>query len=241
MTTSRRRDEVAAALAEVRGRIAEACKASGRAESEVTVVVVTKYFPASDVALVHGLGVRDVGENRDQEAEPKMARARELLAADGTHPDLTVHFVGQLQTNKARHVARYADVVHSVDRGRLVEALARGAEDAGRVLRVLLQVSLDGDTSRGGALPEELHRLADLVAAHPSLELKGLMAVAPLGADPDESFARLREVASGIRASHPGADWLSAGMSSDLEAAVRYGATHLRVGSAILGSRESLL
>jgi pyridoxal phosphate enzyme (YggS family) len=241
-----RRDELAAGLAAVRARVEAACADAGRDPAEVTVIVVTKFFPASDVLLLHGLGVRHFGENRDQEAREKFAEVR---AALGDGPDsLVLHFIGQLQTNKAGHVAAYADVVQSVDRLRLVGALDRGAHAANRHLDVLLQVDLDtrpddgaGGAGRGGVRPEDVEGLADAVAVSDLLRLRGVMAVAPLGADPDAAFARLREVAHGIRGRHPGADWISAGMSGDLEAAVRHGATHLRVGTAILGSRPSLL
>jgi PLP dependent protein len=240
-----RREELAAGLAAVRSRIAAACADAGRDPAEVTLIVVTKYFPASDVLLLHDLGVRHFGENRDQEAGEKFAEVR--VAIGGAGGDLVLHFIGQLQTNKAGHVAAYADVVQSVDRARLVAALDRGAHAANRRLDVLLQVDLDtgaaegAASGRGGLRPEQVDDLADAVAASDLLRLRGVMAVAPLGADPDAAFARLREVADGIRRRHPGADWISAGMSGDLEAAVRHGATHLRVGTAILGSRPSLL
>ena len=235
-----RLDELRRNLDAVHARIEKGCADAGRDPSAVTLVVVTKYFPVTDVLLLHELGVRHFGENRDQEAGEKYHEARRVLAETGAQ-DLTFHFIGQLQTNKARHVAAYADVVQSVDRMRLVDALAKAAHVADRRLSVLLQVSLDGDTSRGGALPEDLPELADAVAAQGLLRLRGVMAVAPLGLDPDAAFARLSDVADGIRAGHPGADWVSAGMSDDLEAALRHGATHLRVGTAILGSRPSLL
>ena len=231
-----RRDELAAGLAAVHRRIERACEASGRGPDEVELVVVTKFFPAGDVDLLADLGVRHVGENRHQEAVEKMAAVR-------CRSDLTVHFIGQLQTNKAGAVARYADVVQSVDRPRLVEALQRGADQCGRRLGVLVQVSLDEAAAHGGRAgvgPEEAPQLADAVAAAPDLDLLGVMAVAPRGADPAPAFARLREAARGIRASHPQARWISAGMSADLETAVAHGATHLRVGSAILGTRRSL-
>jgi pyridoxal phosphate enzyme (YggS family) len=227
-------------LAAVHDRIARGCADAGRDPDEVTLVVVTKFFPASDVLLLHRLGVRHFGENRDQEAAQKFREVREALSGAGEQEPL-LHFIGQLQSNKAGHVAAYADVVQSVDRPKLVTALAKGAHAHDRRLLVLLQVSLDGDTSRGGVLPEQLDGLADAVAAEDLLDLRGVMAVAPLGADPDASFARLREVADGIRSRHPGATWISAGMSGDLEAGLRHGATHLRVGTAILGSRPSLL
>jgi pyridoxal phosphate enzyme (YggS family) len=232
-----RREELAAGLEAVRARIARACAESGRDPDEIELVAVTKFFPASDADLLAELGVRHVGENRHQEAVDKVAQLR--------HRDrLTVHFIGQLQTNKAAAVAEYADVVQSVDRLRLVDALQRGAHRAGRRLGVLVQVSLDeGDVDhegRAGAPPAEALLLADAVAQAPELDLLGVMAVAPLDADPAPAFARLREVADGIRAAHPGATWISAGMSGDLEEAIAHGATHLRVGSAILGSRPSL-
>ena len=230
-----RRDEIAAGLAAVHQRIERACAASGRSTDEVELIAVTKFFPASDVDLLAELGVRHVGENRHQEASEKVAGLR--------HRDqLTVHFIGQLQTNKAAAVARYADVVQSVDRLRLVDALQKGADHAGRRLGVLVQVSLDeGDhEGRAGVLSEDAPAVADAVGEAPDLDLLGVMAVAPLGADPAPAFARLREVAHGIRSSHPQARWISAGMSADLEAAIAHGATHLRVGSAILGSRPPL-
>jgi len=226
-----RRDEIAARLGEVHARIRSAMAAAGRTD-EPALVVVTKFFPATDVDLLADLGVTAIGENRDQEAAAKCAQL--------AHRDrLTVHFIGQLQSNKAASVARYADVVQSVDRAKVVRALDRGALQAGRRLEVTVQVNLDQVQGRGGVTPREAGSLADLVAGSEALTLRGVMAVAPLGGDPRAAFARLREVADGIRADHPGATWVSAGMSGDLEAAVAEGATHLRVGSAILGSRES--
>jgi pyridoxal phosphate enzyme (YggS family) len=204
---------------------------AGRADS-VCLVVVTKFFPADDVELLVDLGVTDVGENRDQEASAKV----DLLVR---RDRLTVHFIGQLQGNKAGSVARYADVVQSVDRAKVARALDRSAGAQGRVLDVTVQVSLDESPGRGGVPVAEAAALADLVAGCPALRLRGVMAVAPLGGDPREAFARLRKVADGIRADHPQAGWVSAGMSGDLEAAIAEGATHLRVGSAILGSRPS--
>ncbi|WP_119729822.1 YggS family pyridoxal phosphate-dependent enzyme [Thermomonospora amylolytica] len=228
-----RRDELAANLRTVRERIAAACAAAGRDPAEVTLVAVTKTFPASDVRLLAGLGVADVGENRDQEAAAKAAECADL--------PLTWHFVGQLQTNKARSVAGYADVVHSVDRTRLVTALSSAAVRAGRTLRCLVQVSLDERPGRGGAAPSEVPELADLIAASDGLELGGVMAVAPLGADPAPAFARLAGVAERLRAAHPSATVISAGMSGDLEQAVACGATHVRIGTALLGGRGAIV
>ncbi len=226
--------EIAAGLRAVRDRILAACQATGRTADEVTLVVVTKFFPASDVRLLADLGVADVGENRHQEAEAKAAECADL--------GLTWHFIGHLQSNKAAAVAAYADVVHSVDRIKLVGALDRGAREHVRCVDILLQASLDppgaGD-GRSGAAPEDLSALADRVVAAESLRLRGLMGVAPLGSDPVPAFARLADLSARLRADHPAAAWLSAGMSGDLEAALLAGATHVRVGSAVLGPRPS--
>ena len=227
-----RRAELEHNLAAVHARIEAACAAAGRDPAEVTLIAVTKFFPASDVDLLADLGVRAVGENRDQEAAAKFAEVTRRA-------DLRVHFIGQLQSNKASSVVGYADVVQSLDRVKLVGALDRAAGRAGRRLEVLVQVALDEAEGRGGVVPAQAPALADAVAASEHLDLRGVMAVAPLGADPAPAFARLRDVADGIRASHPDASWISAGMSGDLEQAVAHGATHLRVGTAILGSRQS--
>ncbi|MCZ7428255.1 YggS family pyridoxal phosphate-dependent enzyme [Micromonospora sp. WMMA1949] len=236
-----RRAELAAGLARVRARIADACAAAGRQRDEVTLVAVTKTYPAADVVALAGLGVTDVGENRDQEAAPKA----EAVSAAGAAPRW--HFIGQLQRNKARSVVRYADVVQSVDSVRLAAALDTAAGAVrDRPLDVLVQVSIDGDPARGGALPgvadpqRGLDPVAAAVAGADGLRLAGLMAVAPLGWEPDRAFARLAEVAARLRADHPDATVLSAGMSGDLESAIGYGATHVRVGSALLGMRPAL-
>lgn len=232
-----RRDELAAALQRTERRIEAACAAAGRPRDEVTLIVVTKFFPASDVELLVDLGVCDIGENRDQEAKAKMAEVAARLG--GRAP--TMHFIGQLQRNKAGSVAHYADVVHSVDRARLATALDTAAARAGRSLDVLLQLDLDPtpDPGRGGVRPEEVMDLATRVSACASLRLRGVMAVAPLGGDPASAFARLGEIHREVRAAYPDAAWMSAGMSGDLEEAIAQGATHLRVGTAILGSRPS--
>ena len=229
-----RADEVAANLDVVRRRIAAACAEAGRPEGDVSLVVVTKFFPASDVRLLADLGVTDVGENRHQEAEAKAAECADL--------GLRWHFIGGLQSNKAAAVAGYADVVESVDRAKLVGPLSRGAHTRGHDVDVLLQVSLDppGVDNRSGADPADLDELAQRVEEAGMLRLRGLMAVAPLGEQPDAAFARLAEVREAFVRDHPRATTLSAGMSGDLEAAVRHGATHVRVGSAVLGERPTV-
>ena len=232
-----RRDELRSRLASVHDRISAACAAVGRDAGEVTLVAITKTFPASDVRLLYGLGVRDVGENRDQEAAPKAAECADLA------PGLTWHFVGQLQTNKCASVVRYARVVHSVDRPRLVRALGGAARKAGRVITCLVQVNLDPDPEpgRGGAVPEQVPGLAAAVAAEEGLLLGGVMAIAPLGVPPAQAFAPLPAIAAAVRQVRPEAAMISAGMSGDMEAAIAVGATHVRVGTALLGGRPAFV
>jgi hypothetical protein len=233
--TVARRDELSSNLQLVHERIASACRAAGRSRDDVALIVVTKFFPGSDIEVLSQLGVTDIGENRDQEASAKIA----ALPSE-VRQRLQVHFIGQLQSNKAASLASYVDTVHSIDRDKLVRALDRAAAAAGRVLGALVQVSLSGDSpgqGRGGIAADGVAELANSVAVAQHLTLRGVMAVAPLGVDPAEAFAQLAIVARAVRADHPAATWISAGMSSDLEAAVTNGATHLRVGSAILGSR----
>ncbi|WP_262059894.1 YggS family pyridoxal phosphate-dependent enzyme [Streptomyces sp. STR69] len=235
-----RRDELAVNLAKVEERIAAACAAAGRKREEVTLIVVTKTYPASDVRTLAELGVRHVAENRDQDAAPKAAECADL--------PLSWHFVGQLQTNKVRSVAGYADVVQSVDRARLVTALSKEAERSGRELGCLIQVALDAGVSgrgeRGGVGPGGIGELADLVADSPGLRLDGLMTVAPLTGEyagrQQEAFGRLMDLSTDLRRAHPAANMVSAGMSADLEQAVAAGATHVRVGTAVLGVRPRL-
>lgn len=226
--------ELAANLSEVRARIAGAARDAGRDPDDITLVAISKTWPAQDVRRLHGLGVDTFGENRDQEAAPKAAQLADL--------SLTWHFVGQLQTNKARSVATYADVVESVDRMKLVGALEHAAEAVHRQLICLIQVDLDPAAGaegkmRGGALPREISALAAAISATHYLRLGGLMAVAPLGGDPAEAFGRLSDCAAALRADHPSATLVSAGMTGDLEAAIAAGATHVRVGTAVFGRR----
>ena len=216
-------------LAAVRERIAAACEAAGRKPEDVTLVAVTKTFPASDVRLLNGLGVTDFGENRDAEAAPKAEQCADL--------DLVWHFIGQLQTNKAASVARYATFVHSVDRLRLVHALGAAARRADRAIECLIEVSLDADPARGGALASDVPGLAEALTAEDGLILAGVMAIAPLGMPPVEAFAKLLDSAAVVRAVRPTATVISAGMSGDLEAAIAAGATHVRIGTALLGDR----
>lgn len=219
-------------LAVVRARVATAALAAGRDPAAVQIIAVSKNMPAADVLRVAGLGITDVGENRDQEAA---AKHRECSGAG-----LRWHFVGQLQRNKAASVARYADVVHSVDRRELVQALDRGAARAGRRIGVCLQVDLAGGShqGRGGAEVGQVLGLAELVERAEHLELLGVMAVAPLGGNAELAFAELMKISGLVVADHPQATMISAGMSSDMESAIAVGATHVRIGSALFGARQ---
>jgi pyridoxal phosphate enzyme (YggS family) len=227
--------ELAGNLAAVRARIGAACAAAGRDAAEVQLIAVTKTFPARDVLLLSKLGLTDFGENKDQEAAPKVAEC----AAAGLRPRW--HFIGQLQVNKAGSVAAYADMVHSVDRARLITALGRRASAAGREISCLVQVSLDGAAGRGGALPDQVPGLAAAIAAEPGLALGGVMAVPPLGEPARPAYARLREIAAAVRSEYPAAQVISAGMSDDLGEAIAEGATHVRIGTALLGGRRAFV
>lgn len=226
--------DLADRLAEVDARIADAARAAGRDPSEITRIVVTKFHPASLVAELHGLGVRDVGENRQQELSAKVA---ELGVLDG----LRWHFVGQAQTNKARAIRAVASAVpltvHSVDRTRLVDALEAAAAPGDPALDVLLQVNLTDAAERGGVSPADVEAVAERVRSSSTLRLRGVMGVAPLDEPPASAFARLRTCADRVRALDPEATWMSAGMTADFAEAIAAGATHLRIGTAITGER----
>lgn len=220
-------------LAEVDARIADAARTAGRDPGSLTRIVVTKFHPVSLIAELHALGVRDVGENRQQEFTAK-------------HDDETVaglaglrwHFIGQGQTNKARAIRAAADVVHSVDRVRLADALDRAGDTAGPPLDVLLQVNLTSDTGRGGVEPGAVEELVTHIAASaPTLRVRGVMGVAPLDEPPAAAFARLAAAGEAVRGVVPDAGWISAGMTGDFTEAIAAGATHLRIGSAITGPR----
>ncbi|WP_151479200.1 YggS family pyridoxal phosphate-dependent enzyme [Streptomyces albicerus] len=240
-----RKAQLAGNLAKVEERITAACVAAGRKREEVTLIVVTKTYPADDVRILSELGVRHVAENRDQDAAPKAAACSDL--------PLSWHFVGQLQTNKVRSVVGYANVVQSVDRARLVTALSKEAVRQEREVGCLIQVALDaaepvagsgGRGERGGVEPGGIEELGEIVARAPGLRLDGLMTVAPLtgpyAGRELAAFERLMDLSTDLRRAHPAANMVSAGMSADLEQAVAAGATHVRVGTAVLGVRPRL-
>lgn len=237
-----RDQELATALTEVRARLARAAEAAGRSVDEIELLPVTKFFPAEDVAALHRLGCRAFGESRDQEASRKVAEVDALTGG----AEIRWHMIGRIQRNKARSVAQWAQVAHSVDSPKLVAALGRAAADAleqgvrSAPLEVYLQVSLDGDEARGGVDVDAATRIDDLcdgMGQTPGLRFVGLMAIPPIGADPDAAFARLHQEHRRVQRRYPQRLELSAGMSADLEAAVRHGSTCVRVGTALLGPR----
>ena len=224
---SSRIEELSKNLESIKARIAVAAKNSGRSSSEITLIVVTKTFPASDVKILYDLGVRDFGENRDQEASVKSAELPD---------DCRWHFQGQIQSNKLKSIANWADVLHSIDdlaHARKLDSLV--SPDTKK--DIFIQVSLDNLPNRGGVLPELVPEFLDGLTVFPHLNVRGLMAVAPLDEEPATAFLRLKELSDQIVKVHPGAREISAGMSNDFEAAISQGATHIRIGSQILGVR----
>lgn len=231
---SSRLSEIQSNLQVIQSRITKACTAAGRDVSEITLIAVTKTYPDSDVDLLKQLGIENVGENRDQEASSKKSEVKNQFKW---------HFIGQLQSNKAKSVVNYADLIHSVDRWSLAKEIQKSAQAINKVQPVLIQVDLDQtgpDSTRGGIWPAELRELASSISQASHLDLQGLMSVAPLGEKPELAFARLKEIRDGFLKEHPQAQILSAGMSDDLEAAIMQGATHLRIGSALLGERPKI-
>ena len=220
---SDRKAEIARNLQEVKERIIGAAKSVNRDPNEIELIVVTKTFPISDIEILRELGETNFGENRDQEAGPKA----EIISA-------TWHFQGQIQSNKIKSICQWADVIHSISSEKEILKFAQSE----RKHQLFLQVSLDGQVGRGGANPADLAQLADLVNESNNLELLGLMAVAPLGVEPMKAFADLAQINQGFAGQFPNSKFLSAGMSGDFEAAIKNGATHIRVGSSILGSRS---
>jgi pyridoxal phosphate enzyme (YggS family) len=227
----RRTAELAANLAALTVRVEAAARAAARPAGGIAVVAVTKTFPAADIRRLAGLGVADIGENRHQEARAKHAALAGL--------PVRWHFLGRLQTNKCAAIAGYAGAVHSVDRPEVVGALAAGARRAGRLVDALVQVSVDGDPARGGVPLPGVAGLADAVADTDGLRLAGVMVVAPADWDAGRAFEVAAGAFAATRAAHPGATMFSAGMSGDLEAAVAAGATHLRIGTALMGGRPA--
>lgn len=214
-------------LEKVRAGVAEAAAQAGRDPAGIVTVVITKFHPVALVRELHALGVRDFGENRHQDAQAKAAELADL--------DLTWHFVGQLQSKKARQAAAYARVIHSLDRVSVVDALASDE----RTIGAFVQMNLGSDAARGGVFDADLEKLVERVARTSGVRLLGVMAVAPLGEDPRAAFARLRAASDRVRTIEPSAEFISAGMSGDYREAILEGATHLRIGSTITGIRPT--
>jgi pyridoxal phosphate enzyme (YggS family) len=209
-----RREELAANLASVQERITR---------SDVTLIVVTKTYPVSDVQILKELGVENFGENRTEEGEVKAAAV-----------PATWHFQGGIQSRKLKDIVQWADVIHSLDS---TEHALKLGQRAVRPMKVFLQLSLDGDPERGGVVESELAALAEVVVAAPNLALAGLMCVPPVSAIPAEAFSQIYSVHQRFLRDFPNSQSLSTGMSGDFEVAIDHGATHIRVGSSILGSR----
>ena len=218
-----RRSEITSNLQVVRDEISKAVINAGRSLDEITLIAVTKTFPASDVEMLRDLGVTHFGENRDVDAAPKAA----VVAG-------TWHFQGQIQSNKLKSITSWAKVIHSLDEIRHFEVIEKSAPHP---LDIFCQVSLDGSEGRGGVSEQKLYELAKEIEKSPTHRLQGLMAVAPLGVDPATAFSKLSAIHKAFMADFPKANKLSAGMSGDFKEAIAHGATHIRIGSQILGSR----
>jgi pyridoxal phosphate enzyme (YggS family) len=221
---SNRREELSENLNAIKSRISVAAQSAGRSAEEITLIVVTKTFPASDAQILYELGVRDFGENRDQEASVKSTELPD---------DCRWHFQGQIQSNKLKSIANWADVLHSIDD--LAHANKLNSLVASK--DIFIQVSLDNHTNRGGVLPDLIPDFLEEISAFQNLNIRGLMAVAPLEEEPVIAFQRLKALSDRVVKTQPTAHEISAGMSNDFEAAISQGATHIRIGSQILGVR----
>ena len=225
-----RKDQILSNLELVKAKISTAAQAAGRAPSEITLIAVTKTFPVSDLEILHELGVRNFGENRDQEAAPKVG----ALPAD-----ITWHFQGGIQSNKLKSISNWASVIHSVDKFKYAQMISQFS--VGKTKEIFIQVSLDSlPQSREGVDPADLMQLAEQIMSLPNLEVKGLMAVAPLDQPTEQAFVRLQQIQQKFIQLYPAASSLSSGMSGDYELAISLGATHVRIGSSILGNRSPI-
>ena len=237
MVNQERKTEISNGLEIANSRINAAARSANRNPSDISLIVVTKTFPRSDVDFLYELGVRDFGENRDQEGAVK---------AENFHRDARWHFQGQIQGNKIKSIVKWADVIHSlaeIDHAKTIsDRYQMGEAVLPAKYPVLIQVSLDSEKriERNGVEPKSLTEFADAIAKISGLEIKGLMAVAPIARNPDIAFAKMAEIFSDFKEKFPMATWLSAGMSGDFESAIMHGATHIRIGSSILGNRSYL-
>lgn len=229
MTEQKRIDDISQALSQVEERIARACRSAGRIRDDVTLIAVTKTYPASDVQILQGLGINNFGENRDVEGVEKSS----LIKAHW-------HYQGEVQSKKIGSISRWAETVHSLDDLSHIEKFDRALQALGdKSLQIFIQVSLDGNPTRSGLQPSDLMQACQAVTNSSHLHLMGVMAVPPVESDPEKSFAHVAAIAKGVKSSFPEARYISAGMSGDFEVAIAYGATHIRIGSQILGSRSA--
>jgi pyridoxal phosphate enzyme (YggS family) len=234
MMATERATEISLALAQVEEQIVRACLSASRTREEVTLIAVTKTYPFSDVEILQGLGINNFGENRDSEGVEKSS------AIKNSENNSFWHYQGEIQSKKIGSISRWADTVHSLDDLSHIQKFDRALETlGGKSLQVFLQVSLDGNPQRSGLNPADLMQACHVVAQKPHLQLMGVMTVPPVGSVPEESFAKIADIAEGMRRDFPDAKYLSAGMSGDFEVAIAYGATHIRIGSQILGSRST--
>jgi len=225
-----RKDQILSNLESVKEKISAAAQAAGRSPSEITLIAVTKTFPVSDLEILYELGVRNFGENRDQEAAPKVS----ALPAD-----ITWHFQGGIQSNKLKSISNWASVIHSVDKFKYAQMISQFS--VGKTKEIFIQVSLDTlPQSREGVDPADLMQLAEQIMSLPNLEVNGLMAVAPLDQPTEQAFVRLQQIQQKFIQLYPAASSLSSGMSGDYELAISLGATHVRIGSSILGNRSPI-
>jgi pyridoxal phosphate enzyme (YggS family) len=226
-----RKDELVSNLQSVRSEITRACEQNNREPDDITLVAVTKNFPASDIRLLNDLGVSDFGESRVQEFSQKYEEVKDLVS--------TWHFIGQVQSNKIREITRMSDVVHSIDSAQHIERFNNQAEKAGKVVDLLIQINLDPDypNARGGVSAKEAEDLATLIHRLGNVNLGGLMFIASPHVDAKRAFQSFAEVLSVVKERHPSAQIVSAGMSADVQEAIQIGATHLRIGSKLLGNR----
>ena len=222
-------------LAEVESKIQVAADKAGRSRSDIELIVVTKKHPIKLVLDLLDLGIRSFGENRDQDAKPKAEELASLVNPDS----YSWHFIGQLQSNKVKSALSYASVIHSLDRQSLLDSLIKAVEGRSTPLDVFVQLNLTQDPGRGGIEPKNLEAFAEQVVSHPNLNLLGVMGVASLERAPEVDFDTIRVASQKLRAIHPQAKYISAGMSEDFEAAISFGATHLRIGSAITGNPQN--
>lgn len=223
---TKRADVIAESLERVKEKITAAAHGASRSVDEITLITVTKTYPVSDIKILHDLGERNFGENRSEEGVEKS------IQVNGTW-----HYQGQVQSRKLREIAGWATYIHSIDSSDHALKLSRICGELGKDIAIFLQLSLDGAPDRGGVIDTEIFALAEKLVNLPNINLAGLMCVPPLSYEHQRAFSEIAQIQQRFISSFSEAKSLSAGMSSDFEVAIAHGATHLRIGSQILGSR----